>query len=89
MHPEFDAIIDEVGQSMTKSEAEKIKIAQSGMDWIYANYMFAPIAFTNKTSAFGPKIKDIPRYEKYAQFSEPGVTFRFVTRAKWWELWCI
>ena len=82
MHPEFDAIIEAVGQSIIKSEAERIKLAQSGMDWIYNNYMLAPIAFTNKISAFGPKIKDIPRYEKYAQYSEPGVTFRFVTPAK-------
>jgi hypothetical protein len=52
------------------------------MDWIYNNYMFAPIAFTNKIAAFGPKIKDISRYEKYAQHSEPGITFEFITHAK-------
>jgi ABC-type transport system substrate-binding protein len=82
MSPEFDKIINKVNDAITMSEKGRIKLEQSGEDWIYNNYMFAPIAFENKIAAFGPKIKGISRYEKYAQYSEPGLTFRYITRSK-------
>ncbi|MHB8867967.1 MAG: ABC transporter substrate-binding protein [Thermoleophilia bacterium] len=79
MTPEFDKIVADYNSSMTKPEAERIAIAQSGMDYIYNNYMFAPIAFESKNIAYGPKVGKIEDYEKYAQYSQPGVTFSYVT----------
>jgi peptide/nickel transport system substrate-binding protein len=80
--PEFDTIVAEYNQAATKTQEERIKIAQAGMDFICNNYMFAPIAFQEKTFAIGPKVKDITGYEKYAQYSEPGLTFNYVTLVK-------
>ena len=53
--PEFDKIITEYQQSMTKSQEERTKIAQSGEDYIYNNYMFAPIALRREDACSGPQ----------------------------------
>ena len=80
--PAFDKIVADYGLSITKSQEERTAIAQSGQDYIYNNYMFAPIAFTTKVLAVGPKVKEIPVYEKYLNYTDPGVTFSYVEAAK-------
>lgn len=82
MTPEFDKIVADYQGSITKPEAERTKIAQSGSDYMYNNYLFAPIAFESKNMAYGPKVGKIETYEKYAQYSDPGVTFNYVTPSK-------
>lgn len=82
MTPEFDKIVADYITSMPRPEADRTMIAQSGADYIYNNYMFAPIAFASKNVAYGPKVGKIEDYEKYAVHSDPGVTFNYVTPSK-------
>lgn len=82
MSPDFDKIVSEYNQSMTKTQEERTKLAQAGIDYIYNNYLFAPIAFSKKLSAVGPKVRNITQYEKYAQYTDPGVNFNFVNPAQ-------
>ena len=80
--PAFDAIIDEYSQSMTMSEDERIQIAQRGQDYMYNNRLFAPIAFANRVYAFGEKVSGISGYERYIDYTEPGLNFSDIALAK-------
>ena len=82
MHPDFDKIIAAYSGAGNKSMDEQTKILQEGTDWIYNNYMFAPIAYQDRLIAMGPKVGGLSQYEVYWDGGPSSLNFEFLTHGK-------
>ena len=82
IHPDFDKMITAYSSAGNKSIEEQTKIMQEGTDWIYNNYMFAPIAYQDRLIAMSPKIGGLSQYEVFFVGAPSALHFEFLTHGK-------
>jgi ABC-type transport system substrate-binding protein len=82
MHSDFDEIVTTYSSAANKSTEDQTRILQKGTDWIYKNYMFAPIAYQDRLIAMSPKIGGLSQYEVYWVGAPSALNFEFFTHGK-------